>query len=104
MTIGAAAEVFADALRQIIREEIRAELRDVHVEIRALRARIEPPKQNAPLTFKEACAALRCSDGTLRTLLRKGLIRRMKIHNSGSSRVLIARSEIDRFLAESRQP
>ncbi len=59
---------------------------------------------DAPLTFKEAMAELRCKDRTLRYWLKKGLIKRMRTHNRGSSRVLILRSEIERFRAESRQP
>jgi len=51
-------------------------------------------------TIAEARAALRYGDSTIRQLIRSGQLRAIRSTPTGSSRLLIPRSEIIRFLCE----
>lgn len=71
-------------LRQLIREVVREEL---------------APKRAAELlTLAEAAAELRCSKSTVQRLLRRRKLRAARNADAGSSRVLIPRSEIARYV------
>lgn len=63
----------------------------------------DSPQRSEParLTLKEAADMMRCSQRNVRRLLATGRLRSAKLSTGGSSRVLIARSDIERLLQES---
>jgi excisionase family DNA binding protein len=64
------------------------------------RAVAPAPLARARLTVIETAEILRCSPRQVRRLIALGRLRASKLEKGGSSRVLIARSEVDRLIAE----
>lgn len=64
------------------------------------RAEAPAPLARARLTVAETAEILRCSPRHVRRLIALGRLRASKLEKGGSSRVLIARSEVDRLIAE----
>jgi excisionase family DNA binding protein len=93
-----------DPLSALIRDAVSAAVR---AEFEALRIELlcrQPAAGSSletHLTLREAAKALRCSERKTRRLLATGRLRAAKLATGGSSRLLIARAEIDRLLAES---
>ncbi len=63
---------------------------------------VQQPAPSLPrmLSLKEAAEVLRTSERNVRRLISTGRLRATKLGTGGSSRVLIARVELDRLLAE----
>lgn len=79
------------ALRQLIRQEVEDE---VGRKLALLKAE-QPPVASPYLTVGEAACYLRCSRQRVYDLLSSGRLRRYK----DGSRVLIAREDLERYLA-----
>jgi excisionase family DNA binding protein len=98
-TIKAALALFSAVLSPIVRDHVR-------VELEALRAGLAPqpePERDERLRLKAAAKRLGRSERSVRRLIATGRLRAVRVASSGSSPVLIARSEIDRFLRELEQ-
>lgn len=50
------------------------------------------------LRLKEVCAALRVHDRTVRRLIKSGRLHALKYGEAGSSRIIVPRAEIARYL------
>lgn len=74
-----------EQLEQLVRSAVRAELA----------AQRNP--QPAQMSVLEAAHALGCTERHVRRLVRVGRIRATKLTNGGSSRVRIARADIERI-------
>jgi excisionase family DNA binding protein len=79
-----------------------AELIEAAVSHALLNQRSEAPAPlaRARLTVDETAEILRCSPRLVRRLIALGRLHASKLEKGGSSRVLIARSEVDRLIAE----
>jgi excisionase family DNA binding protein len=83
--------VFVESFKQLIREAMREELRETPISPRS-EARL--PKETPYLSVKEAAEAARLSPSTIRLYTRKGQLS----FNRVGRRVLISRTELERFL------
>ena len=87
------------AFTAFIRAVARAETEVLRADLLA-RDADSRPRGPAHLTIAEAALELRCSQKTVRRMLATGRLHATKLAAGGSSRVLIARAEVARFLAE----
>ena len=83
----------------------RLEAVAAHLEAVSQRLEREPERQRKSLlTIDEVASELCCSTRHVRRLIALGRIRSARTTLSGSSRVLVQRSELDRFLQVILQP
>jgi excisionase family DNA binding protein len=73
-----------------------------HLLLDAQRSRTDFKPEAARLTVAEAARELRCHERTVRALIDRRLLRAAQVKKGG--RLLIARSEIERFLREAGEP
>jgi excisionase family DNA binding protein len=83
----------------IVRAAVRAELEETRADDADPRAQAKER-----LTLREAANALRLSERSVRRLVAAGRLRAARVTGSGSSPIIIARSEVDRFLRELEGP
>lgn len=91
-----------DPFTALIRAAVRAEFDALRAEL--LAERLDPVPAREPgsdrLTLAEAAELLRCHPRTVRRLIATGRLRALRLSLRGSSKVLVARAEAERFLRE----